>query len=98
MSYAEELREHARIAILRLLDDAPRYTSNVSMMTDLLRAYGIDYTRDQVTGEVHWLREQGLVTTEDHVGFLVVTATVRGLEVAQGVITYPGVQRPRPRG
>ncbi|MBN8190386.1 hypothetical protein JF540_27450 [Salipiger thiooxidans] len=98
MSYAEELREHARIAILRLLDDAPRYTSNVSMMTDLLRAYGIGYTRDQVTGEVHWLREQGLVSTEDHVGFLVVTATVRGLEVAQGVVTYPGVQRPRPRG
>ena len=96
MSYAEELREHARIAILRMLEDAPRYTSNVSMMTDLLQRFGIGYTRDQVTGEIHWLREQGLVTIEDHAGFLVVTATVRGVEVAQGVIAYPGVQRPRP--
>lgn len=97
MSYAEELREHARIAILRMLEDAPKYTSNVSMMTDLLRRFGIGYTRDQVTGEVQWLREQGLVDVEDHAGFLVVTATVRGVEVAQGIVTYPGVQRPRPR-
>lgn len=98
MNYAEELREHARIGILRLLDDAPRYTSNVSMMTDLLRNYGIGFSRDQVTGEVHWLKEQGLVSIEDLSGFLVVTATVRGLEVAQGIVTHPGVQRPRPRG
>lgn len=97
MSYAEELREHARIAILRMLEDAPRYTSNVSMMADLLMRYGIGYTRDQITGEIAWLREQGLVTYEDHSGFLVVTATVRGVEVAQGIVSYPGIQRPRPR-
>ena len=96
MSYAEELREHARIAILRLLEDAPRYTSNVSMMTDLLRRLGIGYTRDQVAGEIRWLQEQGLLTTEDLSGFIIATATVRGIEVAQGIVTYPGVQRPRP--
>ena len=96
MSYADELREHARIAILRMLEDAPRYTSNVSMMTDLLQTFGIGYTRDQVSGEVTWLKEQGLVTIEDMAGFLVVTATVRGVEVARGVVTSPGVQRPRP--
>jgi len=97
MSYADELREHARIAILRLLEDAPRYTSNVSMMTDLLHRLGIVYTRDQVASEIAWLREQGLVTSEDHAGFIVVTATVRGVEVAQGIVTHPGIQRPRPR-
>ncbi|AWI83052.1 hypothetical protein CEW88_04875 [Alloyangia pacifica] len=96
MSYADELREHARIAILRLLEDAPRYTSNVSMMTDLLRRLGIGYTRDQVAGEIRWLEEQGLLTSEDLSGFIIATATVRGIEVAQGIVTYPGVQRPRP--
>lgn len=96
MSYADELREHARIAILRLLEDAPRYTSNVSMMTDLLRRLGIGYTRDQVAGEIRWLQEQGLLTSEDLSGFIIATATVRGIEVAQGIVTYPGVQRPRP--
>lgn len=97
MSYAEELREHARIAILRMLEDAPRYTSNVSIMTDLLPQFGISYTRDQVVGELAWLKEQGMLTTEALPGgFIVATATTRGCEVAQGIAVYPGIQRPRP--
>lgn len=95
-SYQETLREHARIAILRMLEDAPKYTSNVSMITQLLHPLGIAFTRDQVASEVAWLKEQGLITTEDHAGFIVVTATVRGVEVAQGTVRHPGVQRPRP--
>lgn len=95
-SYRETLQEHARIAILRLLEDAPKYTSNVSMISQLLHPLGIAYTRDQVAGEIAWLKEQGLVTTEEHVGFIVVTATLRGVEVAQGIARHPGVQRPRP--
>lgn len=95
-SYQETLSEHARIAILRLLEGAPKYTSNVSMITQLLHPLGIAYTRDKVTSEVSWLAEQGLVTTEDHAGFIVVSATVRGVEVAQGIARHPGVQRPRP--
>lgn len=96
-SYHETLSAHARLAILRLLEDAPKYTSNVSMMTNLLHSVGIGYTRDQIAGEVRWLSDQGLVTFEEHTaGFIVATATVRGVEVAQGIATYPGVQRPRP--
>jgi DNA-binding transcriptional ArsR family regulator len=94
--YQDTLSEHARIAILRLLEEAPKYTSNVSMIKMLLHPLGIGYTRDQVTTEVNWLKEQGLVTIEDHAGFMVVTATVRGLEVAQGIARHPGVQRPKP--
>ena len=96
MSYAEELREHARLAILRMLEDAPRYTSNASIMTDLLPRFGINYTRDQVLGELSWLAEQGLLTTESVNGFVVATATVRGVEVAQGIARHHGVQRRRP--
>lgn len=65
MSYAEELQQHARLAILRMLEDAPRYTSNVSIMTDLLPRFGISYSRDQVVTELAWLSEQGMLTTED---------------------------------
>ena len=96
-SYAETLREHARLAILRLLEDAPKYTSNLSMMTTLLHGVGIAFTRDQAAGELKWLAEQGLLTTQEPTpGFIVATATVRGVEVAQGIATYPGVTRPRP--
>lgn len=97
-SYAEELREHARLAILRMLEDAPRYTSNVSIMTDLLPRFGISYTRDQVEGELTWLAAQGMLTMEKlQGGFVVATATTLGCEIAQGIATYPGIQRPRPR-
>ncbi len=96
MSYADELRKHARIAILRFLEDAPKYTSNVSMLATQLPRIGIAFTRDQVTTEAHWLAEQGLVEVEDHAGFLVVVATTRGVEIAQGIARHPDIQRPRP--
>lgn len=97
MSYAETLREHARIAILRFVEDAPKYTSNVSMLATLLPSVGISFSRDQVVGEVRWLEEQGLVSTEDHAGFVIVTGTTRGVEVAQGIVRHPGVKRPGPK-
>jgi len=96
MSYADELRKHARIAILRFLEDAPKYTSNVSMLATQLPRVGIAFTRDQVTTEAHWLAEQGLVEVEDHAGFMVVVATTRGVEIAQGIARHPDIQRPRP--
>lgn len=96
MSYSETLREHARIAILRFLEDAPKYTSNASMLSSQLPAVGIAYSRDQVETELSWLAEQGLVEVEGNGGFIVVTATVRGVEIAQGIARHPKIQRPRP--
>lgn len=94
--YNQLVREHARLALLRFLEGAPKYTSNVSMMTQLLHRVGISFTRDQTMTEIAWLYEQGLVETEERVGFVIATATVRGIEVAQGIATHPGVQRRRP--
>jgi len=96
MSYAETVREHARIAILRFLEDAPKYTSNASMLTTQLPALGIAYTRDQVETELEWLAEQGLIELERNGSFIVATATVRGVEIAQGIARHPKIQRPRP--
>lgn len=96
--YLETLREHARIAILRMLEEAPQYTSNVAMITALLQDFGIGFTRDQVAGEGAWLQEQGLVRlTELPSGLVVLTATQRGLDVATGTVRHPGVQRPSPK-
>lgn len=94
--YSNVLRQHARIAILRFLEGAPRYTSNASMLTTMLPQVGIAYTRDQVTTELHWLEEQGMVDLEHQGGFVVATATVRGAEIAQGIARHPDIQRPRP--
>ncbi|TMV09835.1 hypothetical protein FGK63_01835 [Ruegeria sediminis] len=96
MSYSDTLRRHARIAILRFLEEAPRYTSNVSMLATQLPLVGIAFTRDQVVTEITWLTEQGMVVTETSGDFIVVTATTRGVEIAQGVARHPEIQRPRP--
>lgn len=96
MSYQETVHEHARIAILRFLEDAPKYTSNASMLSTQLPMLGIAFTRDQVTTELHWLKEQGMVTLEDNSGFIVATATTRGVEIALGIARHPKIQRPRP--
>lgn len=98
MSYSETLREHARIAILRFLEGAPKYTSNASMLSAQLPKVGIIYSRDQVETELGWLKDQGMVELESNGVFIVAVATVRGVEVAQGISRHPKIQRPRPGG
>ncbi|WP_149589817.1 VpaChn25_0724 family phage protein [Tabrizicola flagellatus] len=94
--YQETLRRHRRLAILRHLEASPEYTSNASILQDVLAAVGLRSTRDQVTTEIVWLQEQGFLLADGD-GFLVVTATARGAEIARGVATHPDVQRPGPR-
>lgn len=96
--YLDRLRRDARILILQLLEEAPRYTSNVPMLRALLDGFGIVFTTDQIEGEVAWLAEQGLVTADKTGPLTVLTATVRGLEVAGGIARHPGVERPKPKG
>lgn len=95
--YAESLRRHRRLAILRHLEACAEYTSNASILTDVLRGVGVTSTRSQVITELVWLRENGLITTIDQGEFVIATATVAGVEIAQGVTVHPEVQRPRPR-
>lgn len=96
--YLDRLKRDARILILQLLEEAPRYTSNVPMLRALLDECGIVFTSDQLEGEVAWLAEQGLATIERNGPLTVLTATVRGLEVAAGIARHPGVERPKPKG
>ncbi|MDT8856443.1 hypothetical protein RNZ50_15725 [Paracoccaceae bacterium Fryx2] len=91
------LRQHRRLAILRFLADSAGYTSNASIVLDVLHKLGITSTRAQVTTELVWLREQGLVACDPRAEFIVATATVGGVEIAQGLSVHPDIQRPKPR-
>lgn len=98
MSLGIAWREHLRGTILTLLDGAPGRSSNLGILTDAVRAYGIMATRDQMQSELRWLEEQGLVATEALGGGVVVaSATERGCEVAAGIVAQPGVARPPAR-
>ncbi len=98
MSYDDDVRRHRRLAILRHLEACSEYTSNVSILTDVLRGVGIQSTRSQVITELTWLKENGMISTVDHGDFVVATASTSGVEIAQGIGSHPEVKRPRPRG
>lgn len=99
MNYREHLASHLRLTILRVLAEAPGCKANSSILFNAADALGVPATRDQVRAEIAWLEEQRLVTSEEAMpGLVVATATERGLDVAAGRATHPGVQRPTPRG
>ena len=95
--YADRLRAHRRIAVLRHLEAAPEYVSNAAILAEVLAGLGLSVTRDQLLGELGWLREQGFVEFDPAAAFTVVVATRRGVEIARGLATHPGVHRPGPR-
>ena len=95
--YNTFLREERRLVILRLLNDAPEYRANSSVLATMLEHLGVPSTRDQVNGELDWLAEQGLVSVED-LGFIrVAVLTTRGGDCAAGRARVTGVKRPSPR-
>ncbi|WP_158971974.1 VpaChn25_0724 family phage protein [Chachezhania sediminis] len=96
-AYNETLRKHRRLAILRHLEACMDYTSNASILTDVLDGVGVTSSRDQVVTELAWLKENGFVTFEDAGAFLVVEATARGVEIARGRALHPEIQRPSAR-
>lgn len=92
------LTEDRRLAILRLLESQEGYRANDSVLHTALDRLGHSVSRDVVRGDLSWLEEQGLLSTELIAGtVLVATATQRGADVATGRTRHPGVKRPSPR-
>lgn len=92
-----EVSEHRRLAILRHLEASSQYTSNASILVDVVRGVGIATTEDQMTGTLSWLAEAELIEMVDHGHIVVATATARGVEVATGAAVHPGVKKPSAR-
>lgn len=98
MSLEKLLTEDLRLVLLRGLFDVPGYSHNESILQRVAGTYAHRVSRDRIRTELSWLKEQGLITTEEVCGYLIATLTVRGADVAQGNVTVPGVQRPAPKG
>ncbi len=97
MSYATTLEAHRRRTVLTHLAECLEYASNSEILLDVCNAVGIATGHDRLVGTLAWLCEQDLVSLEDHDGFFLVTATARGVDVAQGRVRHPGVKRPAPK-
>lgn len=98
MKYAEHVTQSRRLALLRVLAEAPGYAANESVLHTAATALGFRESRDQIRGDIAWLAEPGLLTVEDVSGIMVATLNRRGLDVATGAANHPGVARPGPGG
>lgn len=99
-TFADRLREDRRLVILRLLSEQPGYRFNSSNLHAGLQYLGVLGTRTDVTTDIHWLKEQGLLLIQDIPevdGLYLCTLTQRGADVAEGNSTVPGVSRPSPK-
>jgi len=99
-TFIDRLREDRRLVLLRLLSEQPGYRANSSNLHAGLYSLGIAASRDDVTTDLHWLRDQSLVvldTLPEVPDLAIATITGRGDDVAAGRTIQPGVRRPGPR-
>ena len=89
--------EHRRLAILRHLEKSSEFTSNASILIDVVNGVGVVTTEAQMRAALAWLDEQELIDMVDHGHVVIAVATVRGADVATGRTNHPGVKRPTAR-
>ena len=95
--FAEHFNKSFRLALLRLLEEAPAYQANAPVLQKAAGSMGFSVSRDQVMTQLDWLAEQGLIRIEEIGPVRVAHLTDRGHDVAKGYITSTGVERPSPR-
>lgn len=96
MAMKQIMQEHQRLVILRLLSEDLGYDLNESILQDGLAVYSLSISRDALRTQLAWLEEQGCITLSDLQGTQLAKLTARGLDVANGMATQPGIKRPRP--
>lgn len=100
MNFAQFQAQDRRLVILKALQAAAQYRANAYLLRRYCEAVGHAVSADVMEGDLAWLHEQQLVQREvQGVGqqaVTVVTATQRGLDVAEGLASAPGVARPQP--
>lgn len=96
-NYQTVITEDRRLSILIVLKETPAYTTNAFLLRDAVgQIFGHAASVDVVLGDIAWLAEQGLVKSSKVGDVTLATATARGIDVAMGMATVPGVKRPMP--
>jgi len=97
--FSELVNEDRRLAILRALNDAAGRSLNSSNIDSWLRHIRTPGTRADTMNALRWLAGEGLIVlqpVEDVPTLHIASITATGIDTAEGLITYPGVARPRP--
>lgn len=95
--FQNTIAEDRRLSLLLVLAETPGYSANVFLLRDAVgQIYGHNASIDQVRTDVAWLAEQALVTERTVGSVTLATLTTRGMDVAEGRATAPGVKRRMP--
>lgn len=85
-----------RLTMLALLADSAGYSAGAPMLQLALGGMGHSAALDTINGELAWLRDAGLVALSNVGGVIIAHVNGRGVDVARGRTSVPGVARPRP--
>lgn len=96
MNYSEAVTADRRLVILKVLEGSTGYTCNEHLLGTVLASFGHQVGQDRLRTDLAWLQEQGLLATETVAGVQIAKINQRGLDVANGLSSVPGVKRPAP--
>lgn len=88
------IREHARLIILRALDDQPDRRLNSALLAQVLEGFGIAKSRDWVHEELRWLEDIGAVVLTSAGSVRIAELTTKGADHVRRHFVIEGVQRP----
>lgn len=99
MTYPEIVQAAIRRALLELLAELPDYTLPEGDLAALMHErYPYRLGGVAMAAQTAWLHQAGLATRLAVGATAIVTLTARGLDVARGLETMPGVARRAPGG
>lgn len=93
-SYEDEIREDARLTILKALAAQTDERLNSALLGTELMRFGIDRPREWIHGELDWLEVMGAVTLLKVGTVVVATLTEKGARHLRRSIVIEGVNRP----
>lgn len=96
MTYAERIAQQQRLLLLQALQQDNDYTVSDLMLQAWLDECGMALSRDKLRTELQWLMDQGVLELECSGALYIAKLTGRGLDIAEGRATNPGIARPRP--
>lgn len=97
MNFQTAITEDRRLSLLLVLAQTPGYSANAFLLRDAIgQIYGHSASIDQVTTDIAWLAEQGLVESRKVSEVTLATLTTRGADAAAGRATVPGIKKPMP--
>ncbi|MDP1664121.1 MAG: hypothetical protein Q8L79_03265 [Methylobacter sp.] len=90
-------RSQVRLLILLILQTQSQYQAHQETLLKALSAQGFTLSRDNLHIELAWLENTADAIVDRMSGSVhIALLTPAGLEIAQGVVEIPGIDRPLP--